>query len=944
MNEADRNSFADNVTGETINGVGRNTPRLLRLSINDKLINKSKEKGFHGHNFQAARLTVEQLIAEIKSGHAYSYEFVGSKRSKSAFKASDIISLDFDKSLTLDDALADPFIKEHATIIYTTPSHTDERHRFRVIFALDRTITDARELVAATTSLISRFGADEAAKDAARLFYGNQNAIVYKLGGSIPLPVLQELIDQKINSVETDQWATAKTNVTTRSALTIKKELVVRTAFGSSVPVRQAPHRTTIHCPFHDDKNPSATVYHNKSETIIYCFSCNQSFGTRKQRPEADLNDLEKSISNSGLDLKVVNLETKYLNYVDLSREITFIRSPKGSGKTELLARQLPRDASILLIGHRKALLRNMCERLHLECYLDRSSDKSLRKRYGVCLDSLKSRHDILLKCYDYVVLDESEQVLSHLLGGTLGEKRTRAAQLLQHHLAAAKQIIALDADLSSVSLNFIVDWSSSKQPRAISVVLNNWVEKHGDISVYLSKGHLVDELLNDVKQGRTCYITSNSKREIDAVAANLARDFPDVSTLAITADTVKLHDEPAAIFFQDPKGQCRAHKVILTTPAVGTGVDLAFEKGEIYFDRVYGIFEGNITDHFECDQQLSRVRHPGSVRVFVSAARSFKETDPHVIRADLRQSDIMCARFEVDEEAADQSDIFKLALAIEVRKRISLNALKDNFLAYKKRNGWNLKVVEPDQDAAGRGNLVLKKGRQSTASNLVDRICSARRLTPQDARELQSIVDRGKKLSRQQQDQLERARIEHFYRRDVFADLVECDLDGRWREKVTLYEWVTDAHAAVIDAAATASVQSKGEQALVVRSAPVGIAFLRQALMTTPIFDGTRFISEKLYSSSDLDDFANFMSRNREAFRFQFNLDVRNNVTADPTRQLGVLLSRVLVEQISAGTKRIGKSKIYYYKLNSTRLGGLEKLVRIRKQRLGCYENVGWN
>jgi len=944
MSEIDPISSTDRNSCEVASGIQSLELRRLRISVNKQIINKPTVKKGHDRNFQAAQLTAAELVRSIKAGYAYSYEYNGTNRSKSAFKASDIISLDFDEGLTLGDALADPFISKYATIIYTTPSHTDQAHRFRVIFALDRTITDARELVAATSSLISRLGADEAAKDAARLFYGNQSAIVHHLGGSIPPPILQELIDQTINSVKSDQSVTSKTNVTTRSALTIDKDLVVRTALGSLIALPQVPHRTSIHCPFHDDKNPSAIVFHNRSGKIIYCFSCNESFGTRKKRREADLNDLEKSVSKSGLDIKVSRLETKYLEDVDLSRAITFIRSPKGSGKTELLAQQLPRDASVLLIGHRKALLRNMCERLRLDCYLDRSHGKSPRKRYGVCLDSLKSRHDLLLKSYDYVVLDESEQVLSHLLGGTLGEKRNRALQLLQLHLSAAKRIVALDADLSSVSFNFVADWGSRKQQRDISVVLNQWLEPQGDTSVYRSKGHLIDDLLKDVEQGRTCYVTSNSKREIDAITAKLAKDFPDIPTLAITADTAKLADEPAAVFFEDPIGQCRAHRIVLTTPAVGTGVDLAFNKGETYFERVYGIFEGNITDHFECDQQLSRVRHPGSVRVFVSPARNFLETNSDVIRSDLRRSDIMCARFEVDENAASESDIFKLALAIEVRKRISLNTLKDNFLAYKKKNGWNLKVIEPDKEATDRGNSVLKKGRESSASNVIDRICSARRITPHEAKELQSIVDRGKKLSRLQDAQLERARIGDFYRREVFRDLVECDLERRWREKIRLYERVTYEYAPDFDEAAKYIVQSQGEYALAVHSVPVEITLLREALKLTPIFNGKQFFPEPLYCSSDLDNFAKFMSKNREVFRFQLELDVRRDIDTAPAKQLGVLLSRMLVEQRYAGTKKIGNTKQYHYKLNAVRLGGLKQLVQIRRIRSGAYETLEWD
>ena len=96
------------------------------------------------------------------------------------------------------------------------------------------------------------------------------------------------------------------------------------------------------------------------------------------------------------------------------------VRSPKGSGKTTRL-RQLLIDAkSILLIGHRRALIRHTCERLGLHCYLDDwpEPDMVRHPRYGICLDSLTK---IPAKAsFDVVVLDELEQVLAHFLAETM--------------------------------------------------------------------------------------------------------------------------------------------------------------------------------------------------------------------------------------------------------------------------------------------------------------------------------------------------------------------------------------------------------------------------------------------------------------------------------------------------------------------------------------------
>ena len=64
-----------------------------------------------------------------------------------------MISVDIDDGKPIDELLQDPVVAGHATIIYTTHSHTLDAPRYRVVFALPRTITDAKEAVAVARSL-----------------------------------------------------------------------------------------------------------------------------------------------------------------------------------------------------------------------------------------------------------------------------------------------------------------------------------------------------------------------------------------------------------------------------------------------------------------------------------------------------------------------------------------------------------------------------------------------------------------------------------------------------------------------------------------------------------------------------------------------------------------------------------------------------------------------
>lgn len=98
--------------------------------------------------------------------------------------------------------------------------------------------------------------------------------------------------------------------------------------------------------------------------------------------------------------------------------------------------------ASVLLIGHRQSLIKEAANRLGIDCYLDYESiggHRNQRFGYAICLDSLpkvttaggRTKREAKWQKppqYDVVILDESEQVISHLLSETLRERNGMAA------------------------------------------------------------------------------------------------------------------------------------------------------------------------------------------------------------------------------------------------------------------------------------------------------------------------------------------------------------------------------------------------------------------------------------------------------------------------------------------------------------------------------------
>jgi hypothetical protein len=115
----------------------------------------------------------------IEQGHAFCPAAMNSAHRKNdSFKYADLLAVDVDDGLTKEQFL-DHALASQAAFTYTTASHTEELHKYRVIFQLPERITDPNVYKQVTTSMIKRLGGDEACTDPCRLFYGNDKTEVF---------------------------------------------------------------------------------------------------------------------------------------------------------------------------------------------------------------------------------------------------------------------------------------------------------------------------------------------------------------------------------------------------------------------------------------------------------------------------------------------------------------------------------------------------------------------------------------------------------------------------------------------------------------------------------------------------------------------------------------------------------------------------------------------
>lgn len=460
-----------------------------------------------GKCWEPVEMTEAEVAECIREGWAMAPQFRDGRRKTANFICSGFLASDVDDGMTLDEAKGHPFVQHHGGLIHTTVSHTAARHRFRTYFFLDKPITVAADFADAQLGLGLTFGSDLSVSDGARLFFGHSKAKIFHIGRTMPPAVVADLIARG-----RDVRASRKPGGGQLPVVSTRRiagpELITR-ASGEKVRFDELREGTRVHCPHHVDDDPSAFTVKSRLGSIgIHCSACGggvtfwpgnehdghdfaafdrlfEELAAGQQQIDEDATGLDRFFPPAP---RFQRLQERYLPRLVYEPGITLVKSAKGSGKTDALRFMLSQirngqirsdlrskdwPKSVLLIGHRQSLLREAAKNLGLHCYLDRGEEpEGLIRTLAVTLDSLpkfnEAKGKSASKAFDLVIIDESEQVLSHLFGETIKKGRglERCFDSMHFEVANSKAVVALDADLGLVTAHAMrtmrpQDWAS---------------------------------------------------------------------------------------------------------------------------------------------------------------------------------------------------------------------------------------------------------------------------------------------------------------------------------------------------------------------------------------------------------------------------------------------------------------------------------------------------
>ena len=448
-------------------------------------------------------------------------------------------------------------------------------------------------------------------------------------------------------------------------------------------------------------------------------------------------------------------------------------------------------------------------------------------------------------------------------------------------------------------------------------------------VQVFDSEAHLVAELRQTVADGKRCFVTSNSKAKMAKLNAAISDEFPAKNAILITSDTVKSGNKAAREFIANPQSAAANYDIIFASPSIGTGVDIAFPDKARVFDIVFRFCEAQITTHLEFDQQLARVRHPGTVKVWVNPRRFHFETEFDVVKRDALErslfKNLLLGYADTGEPEYQEADAFlEMASLILSEERASKNCLKANFVRHKQKQGFSIEHIRKDDELFAEGRAALAKGKLLNDEKYHQAILSATSLTGNEFNRITEALKAGEWVSGTDMLSYEKTSLELFYREPVTEGLIRLDDRGRFRDRVRLFE-------AVFESPNMTKLNFLDRRRLAVTEASKAAAIL-MLLRLTPLLEGDRFDSEVMIQHSGLLGFADALVEQKAVIETHLGIEIRSDVKTKSIQQLGRILKLLglRLERI-ASPKRKGR-KIYQYRLEPKSLGGMKTIAESRK------------
>lgn len=291
-----------------------------------------------------------------------------------------------------------------------------------------------------------------------------------------------------------------------------------------------------------------------------------------------------------------------------LSRKVSLIRSPCGTGKSKLVTKLLSAspEKSVIFIVHRITLGKDLLRKLEscgFRFYQDLEVEKGHYKPSEAhrIIVQMESLHHVPRMNYDWIILDESESVCTQLLSKNI-EKPQVTFNFFSGLVTNAERIVCMDANLTALRTYEMLKICAKVTLKDVKLIVNDYKPfKDHKILLVNDQKSLFARMADDLTAGKKIVFSSNSKKIVKE-AHVLAMTIVEAQKTLICTGEAPLNDNGRAILFENYSEL----KFFAFSPTIESGVSIEYE----HFDRFYGYFKSNITNTQSCNQSMHRVRN----------------------------------------------------------------------------------------------------------------------------------------------------------------------------------------------------------------------------------------------------------------------------------------------------------------------------------------------
>ncbi|MBD6620985.1 DUF3854 domain-containing protein, partial [Komarekiella sp. 'clone 1'] len=469
---------------------------------------------------------------------------------------------------------------------------------------------------------------------------------------------------------------------------------------------------------------------------------------------------------------------------------LVILWSDMGTGKTELMRwwRDQNPSARFLNNGHRVNLLKNLAERLGTAMYSELGYvGLAKATALSITIDSLHKLNTQSLT-YGCIFIDEACQYLTHLLhSNTCKSHRAAILEVLEYIVYNAPLVVIADAHMDDLTVDFFRAMRPSGEIPYI--IKNEW--RNGSRTIHWYEGDnssaLVAQISAALMAGQKIMVVSDSKRFIKKLEKSLSSKCEESPNSSPSPTLTKLRiwsvhsdnsgSEENIAFIKDITNAVKNLDALLTSPSLGTGVDIS----QYHFDLVFGVFHGVSQTATECAQQLYRYRPKVPFHVWVAPRPPFgyKDTNATKIKQRLLQTNEMTAfLLRIDRKTgargAEKDWALEAYCQIQANRHYSLNNLRDDLRSLLTEMGNTIVSVGSDDDHESLESLKVAASALDIAH--YSAVAKANNITLSEYRARQSKDY----LTPQEVFECEKFRIFDSYGMSVTPELVELDDGGR--------------------------------------------------------------------------------------------------------------------------------------------------------------------